>query len=87
MCGGSSKTLALSICFVSPSKTATLIPVFPANARILGYWSRARDFVGYTNRAETLPVRFSFFIFWIIGIRNASVFPEAVGASIMTLFP
>ena len=85
--GGVSIISLLSSIFVSPSNTFTLILILSANFWIFGNWSLANAFVGYTKIAKILPWLDSFFILWITGIKNASVFPDAVGASITTFSP
>ncbi len=52
----------------------------------LDTWSSISAFSGYTNNANTPGVGF-FEIFSKIGMLNASVFPEPVGAEIIVFLP
>ena len=91
----------LSSSGVSPSNIPTVIPTLSANCLIFGSWSLESALVGYTNIANTwllvalvgLVCKYGKWeckrsdIFWSIGIQNASVLPDAVGATITVSIP
>ena len=85
MWGGESSICCRRPGGVSPSKTAELAPTLEAIPSILECWSRARAFVGYATMAKT--ARRPSASICIMGMRKASVLPEAVGATITVSSP
>ena len=69
-----------------PSKTSALRLTADANFFTFGYWSCARAFVGYSIRTDG-PLACCVHAMCSTGIRNASVLPDAVGASMMMFLP
>ena len=59
---------------------------FWIKSEIFEIWSSINAFNGYTSKTNTPSIGFSN-IFCKIGMMNASVFPEPVGAEIIELFP
>ena len=99
--GPESNMLLLSLGGVSPSNMPTRIPRLSANSLIFGSWSLESALVGYKNIADIwflvlvvwLVRKYEVCecersdIFCTIGIQNASVLPDAVGATITVSIP
>src|ERR671927_1211511 len=96
--GGLDSMESLCLLVVSPSNIFAYIPKGSASCLIFDNWSLARAFVGYTKIANTFLFALildlqdpksdnSSKILCKTGIQNASVLPDAVGATTTMSFP